>query len=149
LAKLTREQIVPIKALHQRGQSASQAARILGVSEGSVRYRPRRARDGARDGRRQPSRIEQFDLAEVVAHGWQTQADLLGDGRPPNAQLLHELLRAEHRYDGSSKSVRMFVRARYGTPLVRPFRRVETLPGIQTQSDWGKFRGIDLGDPRG
>jgi predicted transcriptional regulator len=36
LAKLTREQIVTIEVLKQRGQSKSQTARILGVSEGAV-----------------------------------------------------------------------------------------------------------------
>jgi transposase len=34
-------------------------------------------------------------------------------------------------------------------PPVRPFRRVETPPGPQTQSDWGEFREGDLGDPDG
>jgi hypothetical protein len=41
------------------------------------------------------------------------------------------------------------VRVRYGRPPVRPFRRVETPPGAQTQSDWGEFRRVDLGDPDG
>ena len=41
------------------------------------------------------------------------------------------------------------MRARYGRPPVRPFRRVETPPGAQTQSDWGEFRRVDLGDPDG
>ena len=41
------------------------------------------------------------------------------------------------------------MRARYGRPPIRPFRRVETPPGAQTQSDWGEFRRVDLGDPDG
>ncbi|HEY3587149.1 MAG TPA: hypothetical protein VGK85_08350, partial [Myxococcaceae bacterium] len=44
---------------------------------------------------------------------------------------------------------RKYVRARFGMPPVRPFRRVETPPGAQTQSDWGEFRRVDLGDPDG
>jgi transposase len=149
LAKLTREQIVTIEVLHQRGQSASQAARILGVTEGAVRYHLRRARDGAIDGRQKPSRIEQLGLAEVVAHWWQAQAEALGPQRSPNVQQLHELLRDRHGFDGSYKATRKFVRARYGTPRIRPFRRVETPPGVQTQSDWGEFRHVELGDPEG
>jgi transposase len=149
LAKLTREQIVTIDVLHQRDQSQCQTARILGVSEGAVRYHLRRAQEGAVDGRRKPSRIEQLGLAEAVAHWWQAQAQILGQPRPPSVQLLHEFLRAEHGYDGSYKSVRKFVRARYGRPLIRPFRRVETPAGAQTQSDWGEFRRVDLGDPEG
>ena len=149
MAKLTREQIVTIEVLQQRGQSQSQTARILGVSEGAVRYRLRRARDGASDGRQKPSHIEQLGLDEAVAHWWRGQTQILGQERTPSVQLLHDFLRAEHGYDGSYKSVRKFVRARYGTPAIRPFRRIETPPGAQTQSDWGEFRGVDLGDTDG
>ena len=63
-----------------------------------------------------------------------------GKQRPPSVQLLHEFLCAEYGYSGSYKSVRKFVRARYGRPPIRPFRRVETPPGAQSQSDWGEFR---------
>jgi transposase len=149
LAKLTREQIVTIEVLKQRGQSQCQTAGILGVSEGAVRYHLRRTRDEATDGRQKPSRIEQLGLAEAVAYWWQTQVEILGGNRPPSVELLHEFLRAEHGYTGSYKSVRKFVRARYGRPPVRPFRRVETPPGAQTQSDWGEFRRVDLGDADG
>jgi transposase len=149
LATLTREQIVTIEVLQQHGQSQSQTARILGVSEGAVRYHLRRARDGATDRRQKPSRIEQQNLAGVVAHWWQAQVEILGQQRPPSVQLLHEFLRAEYGYGGSYKSVRKYVRARYGRPPIRPFRRIETPPGAQTQSDWGEFRRVDLGDPDG
>jgi transposase len=149
LAKLTREQLVTIEVLQQRGQSQCETARILGVSEGTVRYHLRRARDGATDGRRKPSRIETLGLTEVVVHWWQSQVEILGEKRPPNVEHLHEFLKAEHGFDGSYKSVRKFVRARFGRPRIRPFRRVETPPGAQTQSDWGEFRGVDLGDAEG
>ena len=149
LATLTREQIVTIEVLQQRGQSQSQTARILGVSEGAVRYHLRRARDGAADGRQKPSRIEQLGLAGAVAHWWQAQVEALGQERPPSVQLLHDFLCAEHGYQGSYKSVRKYVRTCFGMPAVRPFRRVETPPGAQTQSDWGEFPRVDLGDPDG
>src|SRR5262249_25074558 len=142
LAQLTREQIVTIEVLQERGQSQCQTARILGVSEGAVRYHLRRAREGATDGRQKPSQIEQLGLAEAVAHWWQAQLEILGQHRPPSVQLLQEFLRAEYGYNGSYKSVRKFVRARYGRPPIRPFRRVETPPGAQTQSDWGEFRQV-------
>jgi transposase len=149
LAKLIREQIVTIEVLKQRGQSQCETARILGVSEGTVRYHLRRTQAAVTDGRQKSSRIEQLGLVEAVAHWWQAQAELLGQQRPPSVQLLHDFLRAEYGYDGSYKSVRKFVRARYGRPPIRPFRRVETPPGAQTQSDWGEFRSIDLGDHEG
>jgi transposase len=149
LAKLTREQLVTIEVLQQRGQSHRQTAHLLGVSEGAVRYHLRRARDGAADGRQKPSRITQLGLVEVVDHWWQAQVEVLGKERPPSVQLLHEFLRAEYGYNGSYKSVRKFVRVRFGRPPIRPFRRVETPPGAQSQSDWGEFRHVDLGDPEG
>ena len=90
-----------IEVLHQHGQSQSETARILGISEGAVRYHLRRAREAATDGRQKPSRIEHLGLAEVVAHWWQAQAEALGQERPPSVQLLHEFLRAGHGYDGS------------------------------------------------
>src|SRR5262249_12457006 len=108
-----------------------------------------RAHQGAADGRQKPSRIEQLGLAQAVAHWWQGQLEILGQERPPSVQLLQEFLRAEHGYDGSYKSVRKVVRARYGRPPIRPFRRVETPPGAQSQSDWGEFHQIDLGDADG
>jgi len=129
LAKLTREQIVTIEVLEQRGQSQSQTARILGISEGAVRYHLRRSREGATDERQKPSHIEQLGLDDAVAHWWRSQAQILGQERTPSVQLLHDFLRAEHGYDSSYKSVRKFVRARYGNPAIRPFRRIETPPG--------------------
>ena len=135
-----------IQVLHERGQSQRQTAQLLGVSEGAVRYHLRRAHNGAADGRQKPALIEQLGLTEAVAHWWQAQVEILGKQRPPSVQLLHEFLRDEYGYSGSYKSVRKFVRARYGRPPVRPFRRVETPPGAQTQSDWGEFRQVDLGD---
>src|SRR5258708_18562300 len=143
---LTREQFVRIEVLQQRGQSQPQTARILGVSEGAVRYHLRRARDGATDRRRKPSRIEQRGLAEVVANWWQARVEVLGQQRPPSVQLLHEFLRAEYGYDGSYKSVRKFVRARYGRPPIRPFRRGETPPRGPTPSRLG---GVPPGRLRG
>src|SRR5262249_12397305 len=74
---------------------------------------------------------------------------ILGQQRPPSVQLLHQFLRAEYGYNGSYKSIRKFVRARDGRPPIRPFRRIETPPGAQTQSDWGEFPGVDLGDAFG
>src|SRR3954451_20941689 len=98
LATLTREQIVTIEVLQQRGQSQRQTARILGVSEGAVRYHLRRARDDAADGRRKPSRIEQLGLADAVAHWWQAQAEVLGQERPPSVLLLQEFLLDEYAH---------------------------------------------------
>jgi hypothetical protein len=83
LAQLTRKQIVTIEVLHRRGQSATHTARPLGVTEGTVRYHRRRARDG----RQKPSLIEQLGLAEVVGHWWQIQAEAARDVRPSRGRV--------------------------------------------------------------
>jgi hypothetical protein len=46
------------------------------------------------------------------------------------------LLGDEHQYTGSYKSVAKYVRSTFAKPKLRPFRRVETPAGAQTQSDW-------------
>ncbi|MGE5717038.1 MAG: IS21 family transposase, partial [Acidobacteriota bacterium] len=146
--KLSPEELVTLATLSQKGQSNAQIARALGVTEGTVRYHLRHTADGATDGRRgKPHRAD--PLAHVIDH-W------LRDGRPPdqageapspsvNVRALHDYLVQEHAYRGSYRSVLRFVRARYPTPRLRPFRRVETPPGAQAQADWGERAGIDIG----
>ena len=94
-------------------------------------------------GGRSLSRIEQLGLDQAVNCWWQGQVQIL-EGATPSVQLLHDF--AEHGYDGSYKSKGKYVRVRFGMPAVRLFRRVETPPGAQTQSDWGEFHRVDLGD---
>ena len=67
--------------------------------------------------------------------------EVLGSERPPSVQALHDFLRAERGYDGSYKSMRKYVRARFGMPPVRPFRRVETRTSLRD--------GTGLGDQGG
>ena len=62
MAKLEREQIVTIRVLSERGQSASQTARLLGVTEGTVRYHL--CRQGAADGRAKEFLVERLGLAD-------------------------------------------------------------------------------------
>jgi transposase len=145
-AKLTPEEIVTLQVLKQKGQSQTQIAQALGVSEGAVRYHLRR--QGREDGRKHKPR-KAAPLAQAIDH-WVGQghpgAPGGGPDRPVNVQALYDWLRAEHGYAGSYKSVLRFVRARYPRPRLRPFRRVETPPGAQAQVDWGEFPGLDLGD---
>ena len=150
MAKLTREQIVTIEVLQQRGQSQSQTARILGVSEGAVRYHLRRARDGAADGRQKPSRIEQLDLAGAVAHWWQAQLEVLGPERTPSVQLLHDFLLRRARLRGlvqvgaqvSCGSVSACRRCGRSAGSRRP-------PGPRPRATGASSARVDLGDPDG
>jgi transposase len=144
--KLRPEEIVTLSVLKSKGQSNTQIAHSLGVSEGTVRYHLRR--DGHTDGRQHKPR-KADTLAEVIDHWVFTHQPTVRDGqplRPVNIRALFDWLVGEHAYDGSYKSVLRFVRARYPRPRLRPFRRVETPPGAQAQVDWGEFHDIDIGD---
>ncbi len=136
MAKLTKDEIVTLQVLVQKGQSKRSVARQLKVSEGTVRYHLRRQAAAASDGRKKQAQVEKLGLVEVVEHWWQTQLDLLPSGRSPNIQQLWQLLVEDHQYDGSYKSVAKYVRGKFAKPKLRPFRRIETPPGAQTQSDW-------------
>lgn len=150
MAKLSKEHIVTIKVLHDLSGTNCSVARTLGVTEGTVRYHLRRANAGAVDGRRgKRFLIEELGLAGAVATWWQHETERLSEGRPPNVEKLHAWLVEAHEYGGSYKSVRKYVRARYGAPKLRPFRRIETPPGAQTQTDWGEFRRVEVSHPSG
>ena len=144
--QLEPEEIVTLQVLKQRGQSNTQIARTLGVSEGTVRYQLRT--QGKPDGRRnKPYKAE--PLAQLIAH-WissnHPDADPDRPQRPANVQTLHDHLRAEHNYQGSYRATLRFVRKHYPAPRLRPFRRVETPPGAQAQVDWGEFANLDIGE---
>ena len=58
-SKLDEESRMSIRVLQRRGVAIRETARILGVTEGAVRYHLRRQREGATDGRsRQVSKAE-------------------------------------------------------------------------------------------
>ena len=146
MAKLSEDEVVTIQVLKEKGETNSAIALRLGVTEGAVRYRLRRRAAGAKDGRRKVSLIDRLGLTEVVEHWWKTQQETLPAGRPPNIQALWAFLVEKYHYSGSCKSVRKFARGKYPSTIQRPFRRIETPPGAQTQSDWMEAL-IDVGDP--
>lgn len=145
MARLGKDEIVALQVLNGKGESNREIAKRLHVSEGAVRYHLRRQAEKAPDGRKKASLIEQLGFEAVVEHWWSTQIELLPEGRSPNVKLLWQLLIEEYAYSGSYKSVRKYVRAKFPAPKLRPFRRVETPPGAQTQSDWLEAK-IDLGE---
>lgn len=136
MAHLTKDEIVTLQTLSQKGQSGRAIARQLNVTEGTVRYHLRRKSSGAADGRRKQSLIEKQSLVEVVQHWWQAQLDTLPSGRAPNVHQLWQFLLEDYEYGGSYKSVAKYTRATFEKPQLRPFRRIETPPAAQTQSDW-------------
>lgn len=140
--RLRREEIVTIEVLSGKGENNCQVARLLGVSEGTVRYHLRRTASGATDGRSaQPYRAE---TVEPAISAW---FEAYGEAkRPVNVKDLYDHLIAEHGYAGSYNSVRRYVRAHYPPPKIRTYRRVETPPGAQTQTDWAEYPKVDVGE---
>jgi transposase len=139
MTRLDREARVTIKVLASRGTSKAAVARLLGVSEGAVRYHLGRMAIGAVDGRG----TKPFKATRVAAaiEDWrEAQED-----SAINLAALHEWLVAEHGYDGSLRSVQRFWANRYPAPAIRARRRVETPPGAQAQADWAHFPHVIIG----
>ena len=139
MGRLDDEARTAMTVLLKVGQTQSAVARLLGVSEGSVRYHRRRRESGATDGRSRQVSVAAVH-AEAIAH-WRDQQT---DGRI-NLAALHDWLRREHGYGGSLKSVQRYWRRTFPAPVIRARRRVETPAGAQAQVDWAEYPGMVLG----
>jgi transposase len=133
--RLRKEEVVTVQVLAEKGQNHCEIARVMGVTEGTVRYHLRRAAVGAED-RRQQRVYKAEALSEVIAAWFAAHAER---ERPVNVAELFGHLVAEYGYEGSYPSVVRFVRSRYPRPRIRTYRRVETPPGAQSQTDWGEY----------
>jgi transposase len=142
VSKLDLESRMTIKTLLAKRVTASAVARLLGVTEGAVRYQARRMQSGAVDGRSlQPMRAEA--VAEAIGYWRESQGEV-----PLNLAALHEWLVREHDYSGSLRSVQRYWSRNFPVPRLRARRRVETPPAAQAQVDWAAFPGIVLGGER-
>src|SRR4051794_26644743 len=139
MTRLDREARVAIEALVSRGTSKAAVARLLGVSESTVRYHAGRMSAGALDGRGGKA-FKATRFEDAIASWREAQSD-----GAINLAALHEWLVAEHRYDGSLRSVQRFWAKRYPAPAIRARRRVETPPGAQAQVDWAHFNAMMVG----
>jgi transposase len=125
--------------LLDQGHSQSAVARLLGLTEGAVRYHRKRREAGSVDGRaRQDFKVSPY--AEAVAH-WRGQQT----GERINLAALHAWLRREHGYEGSLRSVQRYWRRTFPAPAIRARGRIQTPPGAQAQVDWAEFRSVVLG----
>ena len=139
MGRLEDEARAAMTVLLKQGHSQSAVARLLGVTEGAVRYHRRRRASGAVDGRSlQVSAAAAH--AEAIAHWRDRQA-----GGRVNLAALHDWLCREHGYTGSLKSVQRYWRRTFPAPAIRARRRVETPAGAQAQVDWAEFPGVFLG----
>ena len=139
MGRLDDEALTAMTVLLKGGHTQSAVARLLGVTEGSVRYHRRRRESGATDGRsRQVSAASAH--ADAIAH-WRDQQT---DGRI-NLAALHGWLVREHGYAASLKSVQRYWQRTFPAPAIRARRRVETPVGAQAQVDWAEYPGMVLG----
>ena len=133
MSKLQGKDVMAAAILQGHGQSCRSLARMMAVDESTLRYRLRRFRERTEDGRRrQPESCVTFH--ELIMQ-W-VDENVLKRSRPVPVKILYELLVCEHGFTGSYKSVLRYVRRRVSKPAIRPFRRVEVLPGSQSQVDW-------------
>jgi len=139
MGRLEIEGRTSMAVLLERGHSQSAVARLLGVSEGAVRYHRKRQSAGVADGRSKQA-LKAAAHAQAIAH-WRDQQE---DGRV-NLAALHDWLRREHGYYGSLKSVQRYWKRTFPAPAIRARRRVETPVGAQAQVDWVEFPGSVLG----
>jgi transposase len=140
--KIDQEARMTIQCLAGRGESGREIARLLQISEGSVRYHLRRRAAGATDGRaHQALRAEA--CAEAIAYYLASEP-----AGVVNLAALHAWLVSGHGYEGSLRSVQRFYRQRYPEPVVRARRRVETPPGAQAQADWAEWPEVRIDGQR-
>jgi IS30 family transposase len=99
MSRLDPEARMTIKTLAARGASNSDIARLLGVTEGAVRYHVERMQTGALDGR-----SRQEPKAAVVAAAIDHWRQMQDDG-PINLAVLHAWLVSDHGYCGSLRSI--------------------------------------------
>jgi transposase len=125
-----------IKTLAQKGLSNRETARLLGITEGTVRYQRGRMAAGTLDGRSQ--RIGRADAYAEAIDTWREAHS----GGAINLAALHEWLVREHDYEGSLRSVQRYWTKTYPAPKLRARRRIETPPGAQSQVDWAHFPGV-------
>jgi len=143
-ARLRPEEIVTIGVLDEKGMARREIARRLEVWEGAVRYHLRRRAAGAVDGRKQ--KVFKAIGVKPEIDAWFSAQPTDEGSRPVNVRDLFEHLVESHHYGGSYSSIVRFVRANYPRPKLRTYRRVETVPGAQSQTDWGEFPRVDVGE---
>ncbi len=139
--RLSKEEVVTIEVLAGTGQNHCEIARTLGVTEGTVRYHLKKQEDPCPDGRK--DKPFQAAAVKAVIEAW--FAERKDNPRPVNVLDLWEHLVEEYDYEGTYRTVLRYVRSKYPKPKRRTYRRFETPPGAQSQTDWGEFPAVDVG----
>jgi hypothetical protein len=139
---LRQEQIAMMDELIRMERlSGREAAALLQVSEGALRYRRKRLASGARDRRAdQGTALDGFEAAVTAV--LEALAPTAPEGRPVCGRLVFEALVRDHGYAGSYPALIRYLRRLRGRPPVRAVRRVELPPGMQAQHDWLEERVV-------
>ena len=140
MGRLDAEAKTTMSFLMRNGQSKSEVARLLGVTEGAVRYHAKRKAAGAVDGRsHQKSKAEPFAGPIADWHGQHKEAGV-------SLPALYAWLRDEHGFEGSLRAVQRYYKQIFPAPAIRARRRGETVIGAQAQVDWAEFPMVPLGN---
>ena len=133
-----------IKKMKEVKKSNCETAKLLGVTEGAVRYRLRRALSGEEDGRK--SKTSRLDRYRGVVEFW--IEDTKEDKKRPTLKSFFKRLRRYHGYAGSYDAFRRYVRKHYPELLIRgSCVRLETPPGVLLLVDWKENEKVRLGRP--
>ena len=143
-SRLSPDDVDFIMKLKEVKYSNCEIAGKLGVTEGAVRYRIKRRRSGAVDGRtRRPSMLDRY---RDVIDCW--RSDYEGERRRPTLKTLCEWLRQRHGYQGSYDAFRRYVRKAIPEFYKKGARvRVETPPGALLLADWKEDLKVQMGAP--
>jgi len=127
--------------LRRRGASNRSIARMLDISEGTVRYRLKRM--GQEDGRR--LRRSAFDPFKRMLQDWiESNSEL---GRRPSLKVMFERLRGQGCQAGYD-AFRRFVKKHWPDYVQSPYYiRLETPPGQLAQVDWKESIELQIGSP--
>ena len=102
MGRLGEEARGAMTVLLERGHTKSDVARLLGVSEGTVRYHQGRMKRGAIDGRSLQAAAASVH-ADAIEH-WRGQRE----DAAINLVELHAWLTREHGYTGSLRSIQRY-----------------------------------------
>jgi transposase len=139
--RLSKEEIVTLQVLDKKEKTKVEIAALLGVTEGTVRYHLKRMQRGTTDGRSNKTFMAEA-FSEPIEAWFEARQ---GDSRPVNVRDLYDHLIEQHAYPGSYRSLLRYIRRKYPRPRIRTYRRVETPPGAQSQTDWGEFPAVNIG----
>ena len=133
MPKLVEADIYCIKRMKKVNKSNCETARLLGVTEGAVRYRIKRASSGQVDGRsRKRSEVERY---HSLIDSW--LEDNAGRYHKKSLKCLFDMLTHYHGYSMSYDALRRYVRKHFPQYFKRgSCIRTETPPGELMFFDW-------------